>query len=136
MSPHHLIKAALPLIMPLSMGGASMPAPSSAAVFQELCEIVRDQFVYPRLNGVDWEAARNRYAARLERTLSSFAPDESIAVQSWRDAMAGALFPSRALQHRRLWLPTPAHTAVAKIRTNAEISVRQSSCAGKYLRRS
>jgi carboxyl-terminal processing protease len=64
MRRHHLIKAALLLIMPLSLGGASTPAPSSAAVFQELWEIVRDQFYDPKLNGVDWEAARNRYAAR------------------------------------------------------------------------
>jgi len=42
------------------------------------------------------QRAQNEMAAALERTLSGFAPDESIAVQSWRDAMAGALFPSRA----------------------------------------
>ena len=40
--------------------------------------------------------AQNEMAAALERTLSGFAPDASIAVQSWRDAMGHALFPSRA----------------------------------------
>jgi predicted permease len=42
------------------------------------------------------QRAQNEMAAALERTLSGFAPDESIAVQSWRDAMGGALFPARA----------------------------------------
>ncbi len=42
------------------------------------------------------QRAQNEMAAALERTLSGFAPDASIMVQSWRDAMAGALFPSRA----------------------------------------
>ena len=40
--------------------------------------------------------AQNETAAALERTLSGFAPDASIAVQSWPDAMGGALFPARA----------------------------------------
>jgi predicted permease len=42
------------------------------------------------------QRAQNEMAAALERTLSGFAPDASITVQSWRDAMAWALFPSRA----------------------------------------
>jgi predicted permease len=42
------------------------------------------------------QRAQNEMAAALERTLSGFAPDASIAVQSWRDVMAWALFPSRA----------------------------------------
>jgi predicted permease len=40
--------------------------------------------------------AQSEIAAALERTLSGFAPDASIAVQSWPDAMGGALFPARA----------------------------------------
>jgi predicted permease len=40
--------------------------------------------------------ARSEMAAALERTLSGFAPDASITVQSWRDAMGLALFPARA----------------------------------------
>jgi ABC-type lipoprotein release transport system permease subunit len=40
--------------------------------------------------------ALNETAAALERTLSGFAPDASIAVQSWPAAMGGALFPARA----------------------------------------
>jgi predicted permease len=40
--------------------------------------------------------AQNELAAALERILSGFAPDASISVQSWSDAMGGALFPSRA----------------------------------------
>jgi predicted permease len=40
--------------------------------------------------------AQNEMAAALERTLSGFAPDASITVQSWPDAMGGALFPARA----------------------------------------
>jgi predicted permease len=39
---------------------------------------------------------QNEMAIELERTLNGFAPDAPITVQSWRDAMAGALFPSRA----------------------------------------
>ncbi len=42
------------------------------------------------------QRAQNEMAAALERTLSGFAPDASITVQSWRDAMGGALFPARA----------------------------------------
>jgi ABC-type lipoprotein release transport system permease subunit len=42
------------------------------------------------------QRAQNEMAAALERTLSGFAPDALIPVQSWPDAMAGALFPSRA----------------------------------------
>ena len=40
--------------------------------------------------------APNELAAALEHTLSSFAPDSSISVQSWPDVMEGALFPGRA----------------------------------------
>jgi predicted permease len=40
--------------------------------------------------------AQNELATALERTLSGFAPDTSITVQSWRGAMGHALFPSRA----------------------------------------
>jgi predicted permease len=39
---------------------------------------------------------QNEMAAALERTLSGFAPDTSIWVLSWRDAMGHALFPSQA----------------------------------------
>ena len=42
------------------------------------------------------QRAQNEMAAALERTLSGFAPDASITVQSWPDAMVGALFPARA----------------------------------------
>ncbi len=42
------------------------------------------------------QRAQNEMAAALERTLSGFAPDASITVQSWPDAMGGALFPARA----------------------------------------
>jgi len=42
------------------------------------------------------QRAQNEMAAALERTLSGFAPDAVITAQSWPDAMAGALFPSRA----------------------------------------
>jgi len=42
------------------------------------------------------QRAQNEIAAALERTLSGFAPDASITVQSWRDAMGIALFPARA----------------------------------------
>jgi predicted permease len=41
------------------------------------------------------QRAQNEIAIELERTLNGFAPDAPITVQSWRDAMAGALFPSR-----------------------------------------
>jgi predicted permease len=42
------------------------------------------------------QRAQNELAAALERTLSGFAPDASISVQSWPDVMEGALFPGRA----------------------------------------
>jgi predicted permease len=40
--------------------------------------------------------AQNEMAAALERTLSGFAPDAPITVESWRDAMRPALFPAKA----------------------------------------
>ena len=40
--------------------------------------------------------ARNEMAAALERTLSAIEPNAPITVQSWPDAMAGALFAARA----------------------------------------
>jgi predicted permease len=40
--------------------------------------------------------AHNEMAAALERTLGGLEPNAQITVQSWRDAMAGALFPARA----------------------------------------
>jgi hypothetical protein len=42
------------------------------------------------------QRAQNEMAAVLQRVLSGVAPEASITVQSWPDAMAGALFPSRA----------------------------------------
>jgi predicted permease len=42
------------------------------------------------------QRAQNEMAAVLERTLSGFAPDASITVHSWPEAMGGALFPARA----------------------------------------
>jgi predicted permease len=42
------------------------------------------------------QRAQNETAAALERILSGFAPDAPLTVQSWRDAMGNALFPSRA----------------------------------------
>jgi ABC-type lipoprotein release transport system permease subunit len=40
--------------------------------------------------------AQNEMAAELERTLSGLEPNAPITVQSWPDAMAGALFAPRA----------------------------------------
>jgi ABC-type antimicrobial peptide transport system permease subunit len=40
--------------------------------------------------------AQNEIAAALERTLSGLEPNAPIAVQSWSDAMRGALFSARA----------------------------------------
>jgi predicted permease len=40
--------------------------------------------------------AQNEMAAALERTLGALEPNASIKVQSWPDAMGGALFPARA----------------------------------------
>jgi predicted permease len=40
--------------------------------------------------------AQNEIAAAIERTLSGFEPNAIITVQSWPDAMEGALFPARA----------------------------------------
>ncbi len=62
-------------MIPFSLGVASTPAPSSAAVFQELWKIGRDQFSDSKLDGVDWEPARNRYAggAAAAQTSDQFA---------------------------------------------------------------
>lgn len=40
--------------------------------------------------------AQNEMAAALERTLSGLEPNAPITVQSWSDALGGALFPARA----------------------------------------
>jgi predicted permease len=40
--------------------------------------------------------AQNEMVAALERTLSAIEPNAPITVQSWPDAIAGALFPARA----------------------------------------
>ena len=40
--------------------------------------------------------ASNEMSAALRRTLSALAPNTSITVQSWPDALAGTLFPARA----------------------------------------
>lgn len=60
------------LLVPLS--GASIERPLAGAVFQELWETVRDNFFDPKLNGVDWEAARKRYEtqARGAQTADEF----------------------------------------------------------------
>jgi predicted permease len=42
------------------------------------------------------QRTQNEMAAALERTLNGLAPDAPITVQSWRDAMGGALSPSQA----------------------------------------
>jgi predicted permease len=42
------------------------------------------------------DRAQNEIAAAIERTLSGFEPNALITVQSWPDAMAGALFAPRA----------------------------------------
>jgi len=42
------------------------------------------------------DRARNEMAAAIERTLSGLEPNAILTVQSWPDAMAGALFPARA----------------------------------------
>lgn len=42
---------------------ANVP-PSRAEVFQQIWETVRDSFFDPHLNGVDWEAARQRYSSK------------------------------------------------------------------------
>jgi predicted permease len=42
------------------------------------------------------DRAQNEMAAALERTLGALEPNASTKVQSWPDAMGGALFPARA----------------------------------------
>jgi len=42
------------------------------------------------------DRAQNEIAAAIERTLNGFEPNAQITVQSWPDAMEGALFPARA----------------------------------------
>jgi carboxyl-terminal processing protease len=60
-------------IFAVSVAVATLPAlaatarASYGAVFNEIWQTVRDQFFDSRLNGLDWNAARERYAARAER---------------------------------------------------------------------
>jgi predicted permease len=42
------------------------------------------------------DRAQNEIAAAIERTLNGFEPNAQITVQSWPDAMAGALLPAQA----------------------------------------
>src|ERR1043166_9716109 len=68
-------------IFAVSVAVATLPAlaatarASYGAVFNEIWQTVRDQFFDPRLNGLDWNTARERYAARAEhaRTADDFA---------------------------------------------------------------
>jgi carboxyl-terminal processing protease len=69
--------AALLLIVPWSQAFADRPSACFPTVFQEVWETVRDQFYDPKLKGLDWNASRNRYAARAERAQTA---DEFSAV--------------------------------------------------------
>jgi hypothetical protein len=72
--------------------------------YHDLAESPQSAVYVPLSQSEDSEAvlvvrsrrAPNEMAAALQRTLSGFAPNVPIAVQSWPDALAGVLFPARA----------------------------------------
>jgi carboxyl-terminal processing protease len=66
--------AAFLLLLIVLVTGANN-ASSRAKVFTEVWETVRDQFYDPKLKGVDWAAARDRYAplAKKAKTAEEFA---------------------------------------------------------------
>lgn len=72
--------------------------------YHDLAESPQSAVYVPLSQSEDSEAifvvrsrrAPNEMAAALRRTLSGFAPNVSITVQSWPDALAGVLFPARA----------------------------------------
>jgi predicted permease len=72
--------------------------------YHDLAESPQSAVYVPLSQSEDSEAvfvvrsrrAPNEMAAALQRTLSSFAPNVPITVQSWPDALAGVLFPARA----------------------------------------
>ncbi len=65
------------LLSVVSLSMAKSAAPSFPAVFQEVWQTVADQFFDAKLNGVDWQAARERYSAQVERAQT---PEEFAAV--------------------------------------------------------
>jgi predicted permease len=72
--------------------------------YHDLAESPQSAVYVPLSQSEDSEAvfvvrsrrAPNEMAAALRRTLSGLAPNAAITVQSWPDALAGALFPARA----------------------------------------
>src|SRR3984885_1734007 len=71
--------------------------------YHDLAESPQSAVYVPLSQSEDSEAvfvvrsrrAPNEMAAALRRTLSGFAPNAPITVQSWPDALAGVLFPAR-----------------------------------------
>lgn len=61
----------------------SLSKTTQLAIFQELWEIVRDEYLYSDYNGLDWDAIHDEYKARIEAGLSNadfyLAMDEMIA---------------------------------------------------------
>lgn len=47
------------------------PDPQQFTVFQELWETVRDEYLYPDYNGLDWQAVYERYHTRIAAGLSA-----------------------------------------------------------------
>jgi carboxyl-terminal processing protease len=68
--------AGLLFAAPLSHDAAPSP-PAYPTVFGEIWETVRTHFYDPKLNGVDWDGARERYAARAAAAQT---PDQFAAV--------------------------------------------------------
>jgi predicted permease len=72
--------------------------------YHDLAESPQSAVYVPLSQSEDSEAvfvvrsrrASDEMSAELRRTLSGFAPNAAIAVQSWPDALAGTLFPARA----------------------------------------
>ncbi|TAK11742.1 MAG: PDZ domain-containing protein [Anaerolineae bacterium] len=59
-----------------------LPREQQQAIFQELWEIIRDEYLYPDFNGLDWDAIHVEYSDRIAAGLSDqafyFAMDEMI----------------------------------------------------------
>src|SRR5690606_14974753 len=74
-------------------------------IFQNLWEIVRDEYLYEDYNGLDWEAIHTEYSARLQSGLSDqefyFAMDEML--YRLGDDHSAFLSPEQAAEEDRAY---------------------------------
>ena len=70
----------------------NLQEPAQPAVYLSLSQHEQSHMIFVARS----RRAQDEMAAALARTLSGLEPDAQITVQSWREAMGGALFPARA----------------------------------------